>query len=252
MLLHLTQNILRFATLGLLLSTYQFANAQEGFVPPRPNLDGWDCAVRGRVVDDTNKPVAHARIVLDDTELVFFSESDADGHFIRESHCWRSPMSRVLFVTSSFAIGGIVPIDPPDYYFWKLGEAFAGKPIVLKKNEVLDVGDVRVQVYYSKLAIRFQNSNGKPLFGGNMNWRLVWLRVRNERHRVVAETSLPFDNLEPHVRKAENIIIMYLPEGEWHLEISPFENKGPWLKASGPVVVRRSNQPLTVTLRMAK
>jgi hypothetical protein len=45
---------------------------------------------------------------------------------------------------------------------------------------------------------------------------------------------------------------MHLPEGEWFLELSPFENRGPWYKSMVPVVVRRSNNPMEMTLHMAK
>jgi hypothetical protein len=249
MFLNLT---LRVVAVGLLLGLPLLATAQERFLALTPNPDEWDCAVRGRVVDDANRPIAHAMIVLDDVHQIFFSESDANGNFVRESHCSRSPIKRFLFATSPFVLGGIVPIDSPEYRFWKLGPAFAGKPIVLKRNEVLDVGDVRAQVYYSKVTITFQNSGGKQLFGADVDWRTVWLRVRNQQGRVVSETGMSLNNLETHVRKVENVVEMFLPEGDWYFEISPFENKGPWFKSSVPVNVRRSNQSLVVTLLMVK
>jgi hypothetical protein len=252
MLLHLTQNILRLAAVALLVGVAHFASAQERFTPPAANPDEWDCAVRGRVVDGSNKPIAHAMVVLNDVHQVFFSESDADGNFVRESHCWRSPIKRILFVTSPFVLGGIAPIAPPDFQFSELGSAFSGQPIVLKKNEVLNVGDVHAQVYYSQVVVTFRNSTGQPLFRNDIDWRLVWLRVRNNSHRIVAETSMSINKLETHVRKSDNVIPMHLPEGEWFLEISPYEDKGPWYKSAAPVVVRRSNSPMEITLRMAK
>ena len=252
MLLHLTQNILQLAAVALLLGVAHFANAQERFTPPAANPDEWDCAVRGRVVDASNKPVAHAMVVLNDVHQVFFSESDADGNFIRESHCRRSPIKRVLFVTSPFVLGAIAPIAPPDFAFSKLGSAFSGQPIVLKRNEVLDIGDIRPQVYFSHLVVTFQNSGGQPLFRPDIDWRLVWLRVRDKYGRVVTFTSMSINQLETYIRKSENVIPIYLPEGEWFLELSPFEDKGPWYKSATPVLVRRSNTPLEITLRVSK
>ena len=249
MLLSLTQHILRFSALALLLILPQLTKAQEPFIPAADNPDEWDCAVRGRVVDDSNKPIAHAMVVLDDVHQVFFSESDAEGNFVRESHCWRSPIKRIL-VTSPLVLGGIAPIAPPDFGFSKLGSS--GQRIVLRKNEVLNVGTVHAQVYYSQVFVTFRNSKGQPLFRDDINWRLVWLRVRNKNHHIVAETGISINELETYVRKSENVIPMHLPEGEWYIEISPFEDKGPWYKSAAPVVVRRSNSPMEVTLRMSK
>lgn len=215
------------------------------------NPDGFNCGVRGRVLDDSNKPIAHAMIVLDDSHQVFFSETDAEGRFLREANCWRPVNKRILFVTSPFVLGGIVPIEPPDYYFSKLGSAFSGQPIVLKKNEVLDVGDIHAQVYYAKVVVRFQNQSGAPLFRENIDWRLVWLRVRDGRGRVVQETSMSINQLEHDVRTSESLIPMYLLEGRWYLEISAYEEKGPWFKSSVPITVQRSNSPIEISLRMS-
>jgi len=252
MCLSFTDSLVRFGVTLLVLGGAQLAAAQERFTAPMPNPDDWDCAVRGRVIDDSNKPVAHAMIVLDDVHHVFFSESDSNGNFIRESHCTQSPIKRILFVTSPFVLGGIVPIDPPDYRFLKLGPSFAGQSVVLKRNETLNVGDVRPQVYFSKLVVTFQNSEGKRLFPSNVDWRLVWLRVRDKDRRVVTFTSMSINELETYVRKSENVISVYLPEGEWLLELSPFEDKGPWYKSSTPIVVRRSSGPSEITLRLSK
>lgn len=221
-------------------------------MPPANNPDDWDCAVRGRVLDDFNKPVAHAMIVLDDSHQVFVSEANAEGNFTHDTKCWQSPIKRILFVTSPFVLDGIVPIRPPDYQFSKLGSSFAGQPIVLKKNELLNVGDVRPQVYFSQLIVTIRNSAGHPLFKPNIDWRLVWLRVRDKDHRDVTFTSLSINSIEAYVRKSENVLTIFLPEGEWFLELSPFEDEGPWFISSESVVVRRSNSPTEITLRMLR
>jgi hypothetical protein len=189
-------------------------------------------------------------VVLDDVHQVFFTESDAAGNFVRESHCWRSPSKRILFVTSPFVLGAIAPIAPPDFGFSKLSSS--GQPIVLRKNQVLNVGDIHPQVFYSQVVVTFRNSTGQPLFQDAIDWRLVWLRVRNKNHRVVAETSMSINEIETYVRKSENVIPMHLPEGEWYLEISPNEDSGPWYRSAAPAVVRRSNSPMEITLRMSK
>jgi hypothetical protein len=170
MCLSLTDSLVRFGATLLVLGVAQLAAAQERFIPPATNPDGWDCAVRGRVVDDANQPIAHAMIVLDDVHQVFFSESDASGNFIRESSCSESPIKRILFVTSPFDLSGIAPIKPPGYRLSKLGASFGGKPIVLKRNETLNVGDVRPQVYFSKLVVTFQDAEGRSLFGPDVDW----------------------------------------------------------------------------------
>jgi hypothetical protein len=240
----------QFSSILLLLLLCLPIEAQQPFRVPPYNPDGFNCAVSGRVLDHSNKPVAHSMIVLDDSHQVFFSESDAEGRFLREANCWRPANRRVLFVTSPFNLGGVVPIEPPDYFFAKLGPAFSGQPIVLEKNEVLDVGDVHVQVYYSKVVVRFQNRAGAPLFPKSVDWSLVWLRVRDERGRMIQETNMSINQLENDVRTTESVISMYLPEGRWYLEISPHEDKGPWLKTSVPVIVQRSNNPMEISLRM--
>jgi hypothetical protein len=242
---------MKFSAILLLLILCFPVEAQKPFRVDQSDPDQFDCAATGRVLDASNKPVAHAMIVLDGSHQVFFFESDAEGRFLLKANCWRPVNKRTLFVTSPFVLGGIVPIEPPDYYFSKLGSSFSGQPIVLKKNEVLDVGDVHIQVYYSKVVMKFQNQAGAPLFRRNINWRLVWLRVRDERGRVVQETSMSINQLENYVSTSESLIPMYLPEGRWYLEISPYEDKGPWFKPGVPVTVQRSNSPMEITLHMS-
>lgn len=250
--LYLNHNFVRFAAIALLFGVPLLARAQERYTPPAFNPDEWNCAVRGRVVDDSNKPIAHAMIVLDDVHQVFFSKSDDDGKFVLESHCWQSPSKRILFVTSPFELGAITPIEPPEFRFSKLGPSFSGQPIVLKKGEVLNIGNVHAQVYYSQVVVTLCNSTGQPLFRDDFDWRNIYLRFRGHNHHIVAETSISAENLEIYVRKSDNVIPMHLPEGKWYLEINPLDDKGPWYKSAIPIVVHRSNSPMEITLRMSK
>jgi len=191
-------------------------------------------------------------IVLDDVHQVFFSESDASGNFIRESSCSESPIKRILFVTSPFDLSGIAPIKPPGYRLSKLGASFGGRPIVLKRNETLNVGDVLPQVYFSTLVVAIQDAEGRSLFGPDVDWGLVWLRVRDKDGRVVMSTGMSRNQLDTYVHKAENLIRLELPEGEWFLELNSFEDKGAWYKSSTPVVVRKSGGPFEINLRLTK
>lgn len=241
----------QFSAILLLLVLYFPIEAQTPY-PVRPfNPDEFNCAVRGRVLDDANKPVARAMTVLDSDHQIFFFESDSEGKFFLDTKCWNPVAERILFVTSPFDLSGIVPIEPPDYCFSRLGAAHSGQPIVLKENEVLEVGDVHVQVYYSNVIIKFLNQADAPLFRKNIDWGLVWLRVRNERGRVVHEGGMSNYSINKYVRPSESSISIYLPEGKWFFEISPHEHEGPWYKTAVPVEVYRSNSPIELTLNMS-
>jgi hypothetical protein len=60
------------------------------------------------------------------------------------------------------------------------------------------------------------------------------------------------NQLDTYVHKAENLIPLELPEGEWFLELNSFEDKGAWYKSSTPVVVRKSGGPFEINLRLTK
>ena len=77
------------------------------------------------------------------------------------------------------------------------------------------------------------------------------LHVHKHVIRFAVSTSMSINQLET-VNKSENVIPIYLPEGEWFLELSPLEDKGPWFASTAPVVVRRSQNPMEITLHMAK
>lgn len=146
----------------LLLLTVSLTYGQKPFAQDPNDLDEFNCAVSGRVVDDQNNLVADARIVLDDRHQVFFFASKDDGTFLLKSHCGPDPAQRILFIASGLDIGAITPISPPDYRNLELGPAFGGQPVVLTSNQELELGDIRVQTYYSKVTIEVRAASGKP------------------------------------------------------------------------------------------
>lgn len=229
-----------------LFAAASLANGQKPFAQDPNDLDEFNCAVSGRVVDDQNHPVADARIVLDDQHQVFFFASEADGTFLLESHCGPDPTQRILFIASGLDIGAIDPISPPDYRNLELGPAFGGQPVVLTSNQELELGDIRVQTYYSKVTIEVRAASGKPFFNPRTNWGRVWLRVRDGRGRVVAETSISDANSE-ELKGPSSKIPMYLPEGNWRIEFNLDEDRGPWFSSTGLVEVSRS-RPVSETV----
>jgi hypothetical protein len=217
------------------------------------------CFVRGRVLDSAGNPVERAFVMLDDgpptawEDMTGYVEADADGRFSYETLCPVPRGKQTLYVTSPLSFDNYIPFLPPYRRNREINPTFIGQTVINNRRvSDINLGDVQIQTYYSKVIIHFQNQSGAPLFSKTNDWQLMWLRFRNARNEIVSEGGLSIDNINKAVQKSASAISMQLPEGTWWIEVNPDEDRGRWLKSDTSIIVQRSNSPMEVTLRMSK
>jgi hypothetical protein len=205
-------------------------------------------AVRGRVIDDSGQPVARAYVVVDagpGGDVIIYTEADAEGRFCFEERDTLAKHERTLYTTTPQFPRAYDVVHPPfDRYPSLTGQPYAGQKISIKKNGEIDVGDVRVQVYYGIIDLVLRSYKDAPLSAAEKRkWREPWLRIRNVRDEIIIESSFPTDIVDKAVAVA-------LPEGTWRIEVSPDFNKRRWFALDNPVVVRRLSSPQQVVFKV--
>jgi hypothetical protein len=221
--------------------------------------DGYRYRVRGRAVDGNGQPVPHAYIVVDAgppttwEDFTYFVESDESGNFLfYEAEETTDPkQTRFLYVIGPLPRNAYSIINPPFNRFPQLtGNSFAGRLIAIKKNAEIDVGEVPIQIRYGVINVHLQDRNGNPLIRNAKAWKYVWLRVRNKRGEIVTEGSVSINEIEKSVNVPESSVTVALPEGTWYVEVSPNEDKGPWLTSNNPLTVKALSGQMQLTLQL--
>lgn len=223
--------------LFLMLGTAQTAPQQEYYY-----------GVTGKVIDEHGQPVAGAYIVVDagpGGDIVLFTEADSQGKFRFEERASLLKEERTIYITGPRFSTASDPVRPPfDMLPHSSDEKYSGQKISIKKNGEIDVGDVRVQVYYGLIELVLHSSKDAPLTRAEKKkWRRAWLRLRNEHGDFIIDGSFPRD--APDLKVA-------LPEGTWRLEITPSYDYGPWFPLDNSVVVRRTNSPQRIIVKLSR
>jgi len=205
----------------------------------------------GRVIDAQGKPVAGALITahppLPRGDLVVFNEADGTGRFRFETV---SSTPAILYITSPLPNDAYLPITPPfDRRLKEMSRSFRGTEVRFKKNETIDLGDVRVQVRYMRVLLYLQNPDGEPLIGTREAWEDVWIRIKDIRQRIISESGLSRKDLRSiHLDQAT--MPLALPQGVWLVEASLSGAEGPWFSSTSKLVIDRSERPPTITIKV--
>jgi len=201
----------------LFLIFFFFANVQAAF---------YKSTVMGRIVDEYGKPVPDALISLetqeeDDSEdYRYLAKSDAAGRFSVENISESNLRQRRLFVTSPRPNLGYELIDPPFYSLRNKQNNYDGLPLKLKgKEQILDLGNVQIQVWYSIVEVYILDNSGNPFYLTLKDWQKMELVIRDARNKFVAGRGISIEGSRKFVDLANGSIKLELPVGQWYAEV---------------------------------
>jgi len=129
---------------------------------------------------------------------------------------------------------------------------YVGRPISIKKNGEVDLGDIGVRVHYGVVRVYLRNKAGIPLVAEANKWEYVWLRVQNEMGKVVAERNITRSEIRAAVNMSDSSVRVALPEGKWRIRVSLNEDKAPFLRHGGFLTVRTGMPESAVILKKLK
>lgn len=183
--------------------------------------------VHGRIVDDAGNPVARARVALEslpENNIDGFSYNemaitDKDGKFIVENTSTKAHRERKLFVSGPFPENAIRLVDlPPSVRFRRLKPDFHVMSVVLTKDIVVDLGDVKIKVGIGLVEITLVDSKGDPYFKTDESWRANFYVLRNEKNEVYMARGISGFDTESRIDIEKGMIRFAIPEGTWRVE----------------------------------
>lgn len=227
-------------------------------------------AIKGRVVDETGKPVIGASIHpelpkeaenSEDTEDRICGAkigvvSGKDGKFSVKEDCSISIRSINLFVTYGVA-EAVALLSPPFGGLREKNSLFAGQEIIIRENSDIDLGDVQVQLWYGEIELTVLDNNGKPYYKNFDDWNKFVLKIRDKNGQLLASGSLSTGDKQKAVNVEKSSVKLALPEGIWSLELlsgwdsieswDDFENKIP-IATTEKFTIRKCNAKLPLRL----
>ena len=191
--------------------------------------------LRGRVIDESGRPIAGAAVFLDplkEEDQVFGVTTERDGSFsIKESATIRRPR-RQLYIAGPFPDNSVELVSPPFNLLPNLtNRCFLGVNVTLKENVEVSVGDIIPQVLYHRVVVYLKDEKESPLITTGDRWRGLWLRLIDSSGRVVLKTTLSPRDIERAVTLGESSVAIAFPQGDWSIEASLNSPEGPWLIA---------------------
>jgi len=214
------------------------------------------CAVRGRAVDDRGAPVPKAAVLVDGgqpagwEDLIIVDNADEQGYFSYQlERCPFPAESMTLYVTSPVSFDHYAPFTAPFLRSGRAGRAYAGQAVRGKRKGDLELGEVRVQAFFTAVTLKFVGRDGRPLLTAD-DWAGLYVRLKTAGGLNVSETTLSASHIEKAVRSDESSLVMELPEGSWQVELLIYRKGKHRLKADRLVEVPRGSVPFTLTLQM--
>lgn len=225
--------------------------------------------VRGRVVDENGNPVAKALVAMSNRKppkgsvdwLILGDRADENGRFEISTYTSATKINTYLFVSSPDFTEALSPIDAPFTILHERNLLSRGQPITLEKDKDLEVGDIKVQVWFGLVEIFISGKDNQPFYKNRDDWSDFIYLVRNEKGKLAAGTGLSIDNLNRVIKYEKGSIFVALPEGRWFIEIlqnwedldkKDDRSKNKILARSEIFEVKKGNNPLPVKIIINK
>jgi hypothetical protein len=210
--------------------------------------------VTGRVVDVLGQPVPNAVIWVtsgncpEDFAFSLVARADDNGSFRFEVDAEQATDMRTLWITGPLPPGSFDPIElpalnrvlPPDRQFVAT--------IRIRPGQTVDVGTLVTSVFYWQLKVVVTDRSGRPLLTNLDQWSSVMIRVRTPGGQEVALMGPSHADIKESVDFGESCIVLALPTGDWVVELSLHDDKGPWLR-SGRVETFDGPEKSTIEFR---
>lgn len=217
--------------------------------------------ITGRVVDEQGQPVAQAQLLIVPPpqrrrkaighEMLFGTDTDEHGRFKFEDEYKWTTSRRIMYISAPLRADVYAPVTPPLEMIERIDPSFRGQPIVIKRNQATDLGDVKVQIHYGLVQLRLQNSAGGPLLQNAEQWRNIRLRFRTARGEVVDGGLPSLNDIEKAVRIAESAITVAVPKGAWQIEVTYDDDQRVGRGLTPLLHITDSDVPVPITVMLS-
>lgn len=182
--------------------------------------------VIGRAVDANSRPVSNAcvnlipEIPVSWEEFILCSVTDSQGRFsiVKNRKSIRPGVKEFLYISLYEITSAMNTLEPPFDWIRTYDRAFQGREVKFGSKYKIDLGDVPVRFYYNQinldLAEYIKESSNRTI-----DWRSLFIRIRNKDGYGVFEGSLSLSGVEKYVDRAHSMIRLLLPDGKWKFEI---------------------------------
>jgi hypothetical protein len=204
--------------------------------------------IKGRVVDNANKPVPQATIYLSTRSTkkteIFIGTDDIIELFVANdsgefciNNNFQPDTELVLYATTPVSNKYFMIIAPPFYSLYP--NPYTGRTVLLTKEPQIQLNNVPLSVKYGRANIYFNNKDGKPFFSKQKDWIPMVLRIRDSDNKEIASTV--FSSKSKYVENS--IFFLALPEGCWQIEIFFVEGQKLAVKPIIKTLCFNSSQP---------
>lgn len=212
------------------------------------------CTVKGRIVDGKGEPVGTAFVLLASNNPLFVSdligvgtEADDEGFFILKFACAKTKKPKSLYVTSPILRSVKHIILPPFELLRENDPLYSGIPVLLKRDKVIDIGEVKLQIQYAVVKLALTDKSGKQFFTNKEQWSGLWIKIENDKGVRVGDEGMSVENYRDHTEADASALRIALPEGKWSVELFPEGRDGKFV-ARKLFTVIKTDSPVKVNL----
>ena len=139
------------------------------------------------MVDEKGNPIANAYVAMTDYKpphnafdwIILGDATDANGKFEISTYTKANEIETYQFVSSPVASNAGSPINAPFTILHQQNPASRGKSITLKKDKDLDIGDIKIQVWFGLVELFVCGRDGKPFYKNRDDWSDFIYLARN-------------------------------------------------------------------------